>query len=480
MGRHGTHASGVPAAISRNGFPRADLLPSKTTAGGRPHGRREPAAGMNRSIRVAALQLSAHQRDAFTPSLVDGIVAAVEEASAGAELVVLPEGTLPSYVLGHSRIDDGAVRDALDRLSNLARGTRTAIVVGAAVRSGSGLRNAAVAIDRDGSPAGRADKLFLWHFDRLWFEPGDRLEPVETAAGKLGILVCADGRLPTIARTLVDRGAEMLVMPTAWVTSGRDPHALENVQADLLARVRAFENGVPFVAANKCGAELGMVAYCGKSQIVDAFGNVLVLAGERAPETLKAVVETGAAQPYRTTVAHPTPRATPATSPVRIAISVEPLLAGIDEKLAWLGNAHALAPGERDRFIGLDRTLPVAQVEDAEVLDPGGLVAYRRAGYRAIAWTTQRDRLWTQRLARARALELRLYAIVFDLHEKRAFAVDPDGVVVAGTYDDFTLASFSLDPRKTVETTVAPGTDVADGLERIASVVIRGEDKVRA
>ena len=58
-------------------------------------------------------------------------------------------------------------------------------------------------------------------------------------------------------------------MPTAWVTSGRDPGALENVQADLLARVRAYENGVPFVAANKCGVELGIALYCGKSQIVD-------------------------------------------------------------------------------------------------------------------------------------------------------------------------------------------------------------------
>ena len=59
----------------------------------------------------------------------------------------------------------------------------------------------------------------------------------------LGVLVCADGRLPTIARALVDARGRIFVMPTAWVTSGRDPHSLENVQADLLARCARTRTG---------------------------------------------------------------------------------------------------------------------------------------------------------------------------------------------------------------------------------------------
>ncbi len=39
-----------------------------------------------------------------------------------------------------------------------------------------------------------------------------------------------------------------------------------------MVNVRARENGVPFVAANKAGVELGAVAYCGKSTIVAADG----------------------------------------------------------------------------------------------------------------------------------------------------------------------------------------------------------------
>ncbi|MBV8490804.1 MAG: carbon-nitrogen hydrolase family protein [Candidatus Eremiobacteraeota bacterium] len=434
---------------------------------------------MTRSIRIAALQLRAHDHSAFAGA-ADAAIDAVAEAANGAELVVLPESTFPAYVLGDVRVDHDAVDAAVERLRELSRRTRTVIVAGVAMRVGAAVRNAAIVIDRDGSIAGRADKLFLWHFDRRWFEQGEQLAPVPTSLGRLGVLICADGRIPTIARTLVDRGAEMLVMPTAWVTSGRDPNALENVQADLLARVRAFENGVPFIAANKCGSELGMVAYCGKSQILDAAGMPIAIASQTEPETLKAVVETGAGRPHRAQPAHPTPRATVAERPLRIGFSFDPLPSDIDARLALLDDAYALAPENHDRIAALDRVVPTAVVGDELALDPAGLVAYRRAGYRLFVWSTAgADSQWTERIARARALELRLYGIVFDRPNRRAYAVDPDGAVIAGTFGGFVLASFLLDPRRTMETAVAPGTDITDGLERIASIVIR-EDRIQS
>lgn len=428
---------------------------------------------MVRSIRVAALQLRAHDRADFARSL-DAIVAMVQEASTGAELVVLPEGTFPAYVLGDARVDDSAIETAITRLRDLARRTSTVIVVGVAARRGPALRNTAVVIDKDGSICGSADKLFLWHFDRRWFEPGERVAPIQTSLGSLGVLICADGRIPTIARALVDRGAEMLVMPTAWVTSGRDPASLENVQADLLAAVRAFENGVPFVAANKCGTELGMVAYCGKSQIVDARGEVAAMASQTQPEIVKAVVVTGEGRPHRAPSVQPAPRATTFERPVRIAISAEPLGADIDRRLDLLDVAHAVSPDRQERFAALDHAVPTANVGDDVVLDPAGLVAFRRAGYRLAVWTAGlTEPRWIERFARARALELRMYVVAFDVRSARAFAVDPDGNIVCGTFDGYRLASFSLDPRRTTETAVAPGTDVADGLERVASIVRR-------
>jgi len=261
-----------------------------------------------------------------------------------------------------------------------------------------------------------------------------------------------------------------LAMPTAWVTSGRNPESLENVQADLLARIRARENAVPFVAANKCGVERGMVAYCGKSQIVDASGDVLAIAAQRSPEVVSASVTIETPRPPRAAMCGVPPVSRSRTRPIRVVISPAPLPADIEQRLELLGADCALAPEGSAGAAFVDE-LPCVRVDDVAVLDPAGLVAYRRAGYVWTAWTANAAPEWIEPLARARALELRMYVVVFDVARGRAYAVDPDGVVIAGTFGDFRFAGFALDPRRTAETTVAPGTDVADGLERVAAIM---------
>src|SRR6202044_1346599 len=104
----------------------------------------------------------------------------------------------------------------------------------------------------------------------------------------------------------------------------------------------------------------------------------------------------------------------------------------------------------------LDRIIPCARVDDRTVLDPGGLVPYRRAGYGLPFWTSDVARPWLERIARARAVELRVYLVVFDRSAQRAFAVDPDGAIIAGTFAQYRLASFTFDPRKTGDVLVAP------------------------
>jgi predicted amidohydrolase len=171
----------------------------------------------------------------------------------------------------------------------VAARTGATIVYGGARAGERGLANSACVATADGV-VGYADKCFLWHFDRRWFRAGNALEPVDTPLGRLGVFVCADGRIPTIASTLVEKGAEILVMPTAWVSSGRDPGALENLQADLMIPVRARENGVPLVAANKVGVEARSVAYCGKSPIVAADGTVVARGSQDGEEIVHGTV----------------------------------------------------------------------------------------------------------------------------------------------------------------------------------------------
>lgn len=445
---------------------------------------------MRRTLTVAAIQLPAHDREAFDDRWPEIRVRVNDAAVNDADIIVLPEGTIPAYVLGERPLDDEQVDRAVAQLRDDARRLRVVVVCGLGRTHASFQYNSAIVIDAGGDVAGYADKAFLWHFDRRWFAPADAIAPVRTSLGTIGAMVCADGRIPTIGRALVDAGAELLVMPTAWVTTGRDPDALENVQADLLARVRAYENGVPFVAANKCGAELGMVAYCGKSQAIDADGNIVAMAGERQPETLAATLSLGVGRPHRTQLVRPAARvpACDANSILRVAIAIDPLPDDIDARLELLDDRCAVAPSlDAGRLAALDAAVPTVCAFDDDVLDPAWLASHRRAGYALAVWETHSRSRWTEPIARARALELRMYVVVLDcaggeiagVDAGRAYAVDPDGVVIAGTFDDYRLASFSLDPRRTMETAVAPGTDIADGLERIAAIVDRAEDETQ-
>ena len=213
-----------------------------------------------------------------------------DAARAGADVVVLPEGAYPAYVLGSADAARAALAagpDPLEAFGAMARAGGLTLVAGIVldgghrrapgVDSAGGLLNAAVAFGPDGSVLGSTAKRFLWHFDSCWFSAGDDSPVWTSAAGRLGALVCADARLPEIARLLAVRGAGLVCDPTAWVTPR--PGAPSNIQPEFLLAARAAENGVVVAAASKCGFEGDAVAYTGRSMIVGPGGDVLAEAG---------------------------------------------------------------------------------------------------------------------------------------------------------------------------------------------------------
>lgn len=437
-------------------------------------------------IPVACVQLRAHDRDDFATAWerAKGLVA--EAARAGAKLVVLPEGTVPAYVLGEEPVDPEVLEAVARDVGDLARAHATTIVYGSAKIVRDRTFNAAIAVGPDGSELGFAAKQFLWHFDRRWFSPGETLEPIDTPAGRLGLLVCADGRIPTIAATLCERGAELLVMPTAWVTSGRDPRSFENAQADLMAAVRARENDVPFVVANKVGVERESVAYCGKSAIFDATGAELARGSEDREELVTAIV-----RPRASAARHARPLEIPSLGATRaerarIAFSLErepgaiarladlARVADADVMIAPGAAPHAGLPildaGQGARGTIVSAAGVVAAIVDDETLtSPRGLVDARASDVDLFVWVVEGDD-WTTRFARTRAAELRCYVVVLDAARDRAFAVDPDGVVVAGTFSELRVAAFAYDAGRARATVVAPHTDVARGLATAESI----------
>lgn len=449
---------------------------------------------MSEKLITACVQARAHDRDAF-PTRFPELLTLIERAAEQAELVVAPEGTVPAYYIGKEPIDPQQIAQAEEAIKTIARRCAATIVYGTARVQDERTFNSAVVIGPDGTRLGHADKRFLWHFDRRWFTPGQTLMPIPTSVGRLGVLICADGRIPTIAASLVDAGAQILVMPTAWVTSGRNPAALENIQADLLACVRARENGVPLVAANKVGVELRSVAYCGKSQIIGGDGNTAARASEREECIITAEITVADSRPRPSSAVLTVPRAfanlrsTDESTRIALTPSHDPNEVTALAQAGALADARLLvarcAPNLETAIPILDvgslepdyaclTTLPcgvsIGIVGSRVLCNPHGLVQARVAGIDTFLWPGLPDDPDASiAFARARAVELCAYVVTAT--PERATTCDPDGTIVCGTYENYRLAAFTRNRERCARGEVAPHTDILAGLRAAITFV---------
>lgn len=79
---------------------------------------------------------------------------------------------------------------------------------------------------------------------------------------KVGLITCYEVRFPEVARSLVDRGADLLVVCSAWpIAPGKEDHFITMVRA------RALENTVYVAASGDCSEWM-----VGRSHVVDPLG----------------------------------------------------------------------------------------------------------------------------------------------------------------------------------------------------------------
>jgi predicted amidohydrolase len=143
-----------------------------------------------------------------------------EAKIAGADLVLLPEAldcgwTHPSARVRAEPIPSGGT---FARLSRAARKHALFVCAGLAERCGDRLFNAAVLIDPKGRLLLHHRKINELDFARELYACGDRLGVVDTALGRIGLMICADAFVSgqVISRTLGTMGAKMILSPCAW------------------------------------------------------------------------------------------------------------------------------------------------------------------------------------------------------------------------------------------------------------------------
>jgi N-carbamoylputrescine amidase len=232
------------------------------------------------------------------------LTAAVRRCAAeGADVVALPE--LHNGLYFCQREDTACFDEAepvpgpsTETFGALARELGVVLVLSLFERRAAGLyHNTAVVIETDGSVAGRYRKMHIpddpGYYEKFYFTPGDGgFVPVQTSAGRLGVLVCWDQWFPEAARLMALAGAEALVLPTAigWDASeGADEQQRQLDAWVTVQRAHAIANGLPVVAVNRCGFEgapggaAGGIDFWGNSFAAGAQGEVLLRLGtERA------------------------------------------------------------------------------------------------------------------------------------------------------------------------------------------------------
>lgn len=189
------------------------------------------------------------------------------------DLIVFPELVMTGYELGPrfpqlaQRVPGPAVNVIAQRASELG----VHIAFGMATRKEkveSVLYNSAIMVGPDGDVLHQSQKIHLRGEEQITFRSGYQIRECETALGSdgltVGMLVGWDLAFPETARSLVMRGAELLIVLANW----EEPHADE---WRVYLRARAYENAVFVAAANRVGEEPSYTFF-GQSAIVDPYG----------------------------------------------------------------------------------------------------------------------------------------------------------------------------------------------------------------
>lgn len=200
-------------------------------------------------------------------------------AAAGADMMVFPELFLPGYNQRqlHPSLAQPQGGPWEERLVSLAKSAACGLTIGWAERDGNHLYNSASAFDARGQRLAHYRKLQLYgEMEQSVFTPGNDYVLFELGGVRTGLLICYDVEFAPHCRAMKERGAELLLVPTA------NPAGFEHVP-DVLLPARAIETNMTIAYANYCGQDKGL-SFGGGSLVVGSDGRDLAKAG--SSETL--------------------------------------------------------------------------------------------------------------------------------------------------------------------------------------------------
>lgn len=233
--------------------------------------------------KIAAIQMASGTN--VSANLIEASKQITSAAQAGAKLIVLPENFAVMVFKDADQIkiaEEDGTGPIQDYLSEQAKKNNVWLISGT-IPIKSALENkvyaACLVYNEKGERVSRYNKIHLFdvhleitnetYNESETLEAGNEVVVVDTPFGKIGIAVCYDLRFPELFRQLVLRGAEIIVLPSAFTASTGKAHW------EVLLRARAIENLCYLVASAQGGYHVNGRETYGDSMIIDPWGTIM-------------------------------------------------------------------------------------------------------------------------------------------------------------------------------------------------------------
>lgn len=282
-----------------------------------------------RRLRVAAAQLGPIGRHESRSSVVDRLLALLDQAdSAGVDLIVYPELALTTffprwYVEGEDDLDLDSFYETempgpeTSRLFDEAKRLGIGFSLGYAELTPDGHRyNTQILVERDGSIVGKYHKVHMpghrehepWrefqHLERRYFESGDSFPTWNAFGGVVGMAICNDRRWPETYRCLALGGAELILIGyNTPIHYAPDPSqdSLAGFHNHLVMQSGAYQNGCFVVGVAKGGVEEGVNSLA-DSCIIAPTGRIVALTAHTDDELAIADIDLDLCANYKDTL----------------------------------------------------------------------------------------------------------------------------------------------------------------------------------
>jgi predicted amidohydrolase len=245
-------------------------------------------------MNIASIQMAVVEGD--KEATIKKAVANIERA-ADADLIILPEMWNVGFMSFDRYVSEAETSEGptLTALREAAVKAGSYLHTGSFVESdGGNFYNSSYLLSPKGETVANYRKIHLFGYqskETQLLSSGEKVVVAETELGNFGMATCYDLRFPELFRRMVEKGAEIFLVCSAWPYPRLEAWSMLN-------RVRALENQCFLVSANSVGMNEG-VRFVGHSMVADPWGVIKAGAGDEE-EVMRCAIDLNELRAART------------------------------------------------------------------------------------------------------------------------------------------------------------------------------------